>query len=78
LPTYTFKNKDTGEVFEEFMGITKREQYLQDNPHLEQVPGGFVGIGDPVRMGMKKPDDSFRDILRNINKQHYKAKVNTF
>ena len=37
MPTYDFRNKDTGEVFEEMMGISAKEEYLKDNPHIEQI-----------------------------------------
>ena len=37
MPTYDFRNKDTGEVFEKVMKIADKEQYLIDNPHLEQT-----------------------------------------
>ena len=33
MPYYNFKNKETGEEFEEFFTISGREEYLKDNPH---------------------------------------------
>ena len=44
------------------------EKYLKDHPELTQVlemPGIVSGTD-----GLRKPDDSFRDILRNIKKKH--------
>jgi hypothetical protein len=31
MPTYIFKNKDTGEEWEEFMFISERTKFLEDN-----------------------------------------------
>ena len=81
MPTYSFRNKETGEEFNEIMSIHKLDQYKLDNPHLEQLLG-TPPIGDPVRLGMKKPDDTFRDILKQIKKntqsQRIKSGINTF
>ena len=39
MPTYKFHNKDTGEVWEEFMGISAADDILKDNPHIEKMVG---------------------------------------
>ena len=74
MPTYCFRNNETGEVHEEMMKMDDREKYLKDNPNLTQVlemPQIVSGTD-----GLRKPDDSFRDILRNIDKKH-KSRKNT-
>lgn len=78
MPTYRFQNTKTGEEFDKFMFMSEREPFLNDNPDLKQLPSLGVVSGDPVRMGMKKPDDSFRDIIRNIKKEHRGSNVNTW
>ena len=35
MPTYEFKNKDTGEVFEKMMSYEKKVEYLKDNPNIQ-------------------------------------------
>ena len=35
MPLYEFKNKDTGEVEEHMMKFSDKEQFLEDNPHLQ-------------------------------------------
>ncbi|NDG30852.1 hypothetical protein EB118_12365 [bacterium] len=81
MPTYSFRNKNTGEEFDEIMLISKLDQYKINNPHLEQLLG-TPSLGDPVRLGMKKPDDSFRDLLKQIKKNtqshRIKSGINTF
>ena len=37
MPTYDFKNKDTGEVTELVMSIAKMEQYRKDNHNMQMV-----------------------------------------
>lgn len=78
MPTYNFKRKSTGEEFTEFLFMSEVEAYLSNNPDVEQQVNGYTGIGDPYRMGMKKPDSGFRDVLKQINKNNRGAKVNTF
>ena len=74
MPTYCFRNNETGEVHEEIIKMDDREKYLKDHPELTQVlemPQIVSGTD-----GLRKPDDSFRDILRNIDKKH-KSRKNT-
>jgi len=70
MPNYTFRNNETDEVFDIHMSISERDQYVQNNPHLTQLITGAPSIGDPHRLGRKKPDEGFRDVLRNIKSHH--------
>lgn len=67
MPTYTFKNTETGETFDQFMGINSREQFLKENPHLEQIHIGSAALVDPVRLGIRKVPDGFREVLTKIH-----------
>lgn len=75
MPTYTFKNKETEEEFEKFMKNSEREEFLKNNPDIEQTYryAPSVGYDDS-----HKPDDGFRDILRKVKKDHPGSDVNTF
>jgi len=35
MPTYEFKNKDTGEVFEKIMSYDNKVKYLEENPNIQ-------------------------------------------
>ena len=48
MPTYSFKDNNTGEEFDEFMGMSEKDQYLEDNPHISQVPTMFSFVGDHI------------------------------
>lgn len=76
MPTYNFINTETGEEIQIFMWIREYEQYKKDNPHLKQFLTGAPAIG---YNDAKKPDEGFRDILRDIKKgSGAGADVNTF
>ena len=78
LPTYTFKNIDTDETFDTVMTLAERETYLSTNPNIKQQIGKPPSIGDSVRLGLRKPDDGFRDVLRNVQHHHKKDNINTW
>lgn len=71
---YTFENSKTKKVVDLIMSLAERDQYVIDNPHMIQIikPSGFIGgVGN-------KPDEGFRDILREIKKAHPNGTVDTF
>lgn len=65
MPIYSFRNKETGEEWEEMMGISAAEQYLKENPNIERfiskAPGLVGGTGDRT-----KTDDGFKEVLSKI------------
>ena len=67
MPTYEFRNKETGEVTEVFMKMSAKEQYLIDNPHLEQTMTQAPGVCDPTRIGVAKKDTGFKEVLQKIH-----------
>ena len=65
MPTYSFRNKETGEIRDEIMRIAARDQYLLDNPHLEQVITGAPAFaGDHITL---KKDTGFKEVLQRIH-----------
>ena len=80
MPTYSFRNTETEEVFDKLMSIATREQYLIDNPLLETVVTA-PGVTGELTSRMK-PDQGFRDVLREIKKKHNRiytpSTINTF
>lgn len=82
MPVYTFKDLNTGDEFTTVMSMTEREEYLKANPHIQQQLISAPALGDSIRLGLKKPDNGFRDRLKEIKKAHSKgftrSTVNTF
>jgi hypothetical protein len=76
MPTYTFRNKDTGEQFDQFMGISAREDYLKQNPHLETIITGTPATIDPVRLGITKSDAGFKEVLQRIHEKTAGSQLN--
>lgn len=64
MPTYTFRDKTTGEEWDEFLSFAGRETRLQDS-NIEQVPcapnfvSGVSGI-------THKTDGGFNDMLSRV------------
>jgi hypothetical protein len=77
MPTYSFRNKETGEVTEQFMSISAREEYLKENPHLESMITGAPMVCDPVRVGARKMDGGFREVLQKIHSRTPGSQLNT-
>jgi hypothetical protein len=78
MPTYLFKDKNTGTEHTIFMAIKELDEYKEKNPHLEQLVNGAPMIGDPFRLGRKKPKDNFRERLRQIKKDHPGNSINVW
>jgi len=80
MPTYRFLNNDTGKEFEEFMSISALDPYLEENKHLVQLVNGAPALASG--RGMGKPDNGFRDLLKDMKKKHSKgisrSTINTF
>jgi len=78
MPIYSVMDTNTEEVFEVNMKFTDFEQYLKDKPHFKQVFTKFPATGDSVRLGMRRPDDGFRDVLKVVQGHHKKNEINSW
>ncbi len=79
MPTYCMYNKITGYEQVEFMSISEMEHWLENNPDWDVRPSSpMIHSG----AGLTKPDDTFRDILKEIknkaSKGFTKSNINTF
>ena len=74
MPTYTFRNKDSEEIFNKIMSWDSREEYLKENPNLEVIIGA-PAMGDVVRLGIRKPDQGFNEVLSKIHAANYKSNL---
>lgn len=80
MPTYSFRNIEDGSEFDLSLTMSEREKYLEENKgKVIQILTKSPSLGDPIRLGLKKPDGGFRDVLREIKKHHPRGGgVNTF
>ena len=77
MPTYKFKNLITCVEYEQFMSIAEMEVYTQ-NPNIKLLPSMPAIVAGIDR----KPDNGFRDLLKNIKKESERgisrSTINTF
>lgn len=65
MPIYEFRDKKTGEIWEEFLSMSAREEYLKQNPHAELVIGAPALISGIAGVTHKN-DGGFNDLLNRI------------
>ena len=70
MPTYIFRDNKTGETWEDMMSNSQREIYLKNNPEINQVPGGFVTVGDHLMGVGPKQDGGMTENLQRIAEAH--------
>jgi len=85
MPAYDYICEICGLEFEEFLPISRREEpcsksYCED---LEKkcaikMKVSTPFIGDSHYQGLKKPDRSFNDKLKEIKKAHYGSNVKIY
>jgi hypothetical protein len=69
MPTYVFRNKETGEQFEKIMKISELDTFRNENPQLETVIQS-VAFGDPTKMtSTRKFDTGFKEVLQRIHEK---------
>lgn len=75
MPNYKFYDKVRKKEFLLTMSISDRTQFLESNPHIEQLVHGAPAIG--YRTTTKKIDSGFRDVLKEVKKKHRRSTVDT-
>lgn len=76
MPTYSFRNKDTGEVFDKILRIADREEFLTQNPHLESVITGAPAFTGDHITAVKKYDSGFKEVLQKIHERTPGSQLN--
>jgi len=77
MPTYTFRNRETGEIREEFLSISEMERFEAEWPIWERVYDGVQSnaVLQPERMGRKKADSEFRSLLNRMKKYYRNSTI---
>lgn len=67
MPTYTFIDKNTNEIFDIIMSMRDLDEYKKENPnherYFDEVPALVSGSGP-------KGDSGFQDVLTKISEAH--------
>ena len=76
MPTYVFRNKKTGEQFEQIMKISELDSFRAENPQLETVIQA-VAFGDPTKLSSsRKFDSGFKEVLQKIHERSPGSELN--
>ena len=67
MPSYSFKNNEPGEEWQEFFYISGREECLEKNPHITQLPSMVSIVSDT---GGIKNDNGWGDNMQRIAEAH--------
>lgn len=67
MPTYKFQNTETGEVFEKWMYMSERLSYLEENPHVKQMPTILNSVSE-VGDFQNKTDGGWNEVLHKVSK----------
>ena len=67
MPTYTFENTKTGQVYDDYMSISERETYLEQNPHIKQL---INKINIVSGTGGIKTDSGWKENMSRIAEAH--------
>jgi putative FmdB family regulatory protein len=72
MPTYDYRCKDCGNEFEVICKISEMDDKKVcpecSCEDTERFIGGAPSIGDPIRLGLRKVPDGFKDVLKKIDK----------
>lgn len=75
MPKYSFQDSNTGEVFDQMMKIAEKETFLADNPHLTQVITQAPSLGDSIRLGVRKSDSGWNDLMSRIGDANPRSEI---
>jgi len=71
MPTYTFKNTETDEIFEKFMSMSALDIYMEENPHIIRH---HEGVGPAFAYNTKsldqRTDNGWKEVLSKISEKH--------
>ena len=76
MPTYVFRNKETGEQFEKILKMSELDSFRAENPQLETVIQA-VAFGDPTKLtSSRKFDSGFKEVLQKIHERSPGSELN--
>lgn len=76
MPTYSFRDKNTGEVFDKAMRMAEREEFLTQNPNLESIITGAPAFTGDHISAVKKHDTGFKEVLQRIHEKTPGSQLN--
>jgi nitrogen regulatory protein PII len=75
MPTYRFIDTETDEVFESFMKISEREEFLKENPNIQSIVMSPMIVSSVEGMGSHRVSDGFKEVLSKVAEAHPGSEV---
>jgi putative FmdB family regulatory protein len=81
LPNYEFRCTECKHYFEKFISMSRRQEPTLDpcpnctKVAVKQVMETPFEIGDAVRLGIRRPDKGFSEVLQKIHHQNPGSKI---
>jgi len=75
MPTYEFKDKETGETSEVFLKLSDKDQFQKDNPNLKQIIGAPNMITRRDGDVLKKAGAGWNEVLQKVGEAHPGSEV---
>ncbi len=69
MPTFRFLNTETGEEFEDFISNNRKQELLEKNPHIKQLPSSFA-IASMAGSLESKTDNTWKEVLSKVAEAH--------
>ena len=83
MPLYSYTCDACNHNFEQSLKIAEMHQPIADpcpsckaEGQVRKTITGAPSLGDPVRLGVKKTDDGFREVLSKIHESQPKSNLN--
>ena len=70
MATYTFRNKETNEVFDHSMRMSEYDSYMESNPNIERYYEGNAALNIVSGVGGIKTDNGFKEVLSKVAEAH--------
>lgn len=71
MPTYTFEDTNTGDVYEMTMRISERDEFVEENPHMKQlITGAPMVVSSVGRESGLKPRGGLDEVFAKAAEAH--------
>jgi hypothetical protein len=70
MATYTFRNKETNEVFDHSMRMSDYDSYMESQPMIERYYEPSDAINIVSGIGSIKTDSGFKEVLSKVAEAH--------
>lgn len=70
MPTYNFRDENTGDEWSEMMSMAEREVFLKENPEVVQIPSSITLVHASMNHRQTRTDSGWKDNLRRISDAH--------